>query len=88
MENIMECIWTDKSYYNKGFLFLGLNEPDIDDLLKVAKPRQITAYGTGIFCYYIVSTHTMYTCILTITSVPRVRQIYKCEEEILMLLIQ
>lgn len=58
--NIMECIWTDKSYYNKGFLFLGLNEPDIDDLLKVAKSRQITAYGTGIFCYYIVSTHTMY----------------------------
>lgn len=46
----MECIWTDKSYYNKGFLFLGLNEPDIDDLLKVAKSRQITAYGTGIFC--------------------------------------
>lgn len=22
----MECIWTDKSYYNKGFLFLGLND--------------------------------------------------------------
>lgn len=51
----MECIWTDKSYYNKGFPFLGLNEPDIDDLLKVAKSRQIT--GTGIFCYYIVSVH-------------------------------
>lgn len=39
--NIMECIWTDKSYYRKGF-FLGLNEPDINDLLKVAKSRQIT----------------------------------------------
>lgn len=38
-------------------IFLGLNEPDIDDLLKVAKSRQIT--GTGIFCYYIVSTHTI-----------------------------
>lgn len=50
----MECIWTDKNYYRKGF-FLGLNEPDIDDLLKVAKSRQIT--GTGIFCYYIVSVH-------------------------------
>lgn len=50
----MECIWTDKNYYRKGF-FLGLNEPDIDDLLKVAKSRQIT--GTIIFCYYIVSVH-------------------------------
>lgn len=79
----MECIWTDKSYYRKGFFF----RPKRARYQRFIEGSKIKAnhWHWNFLLLYCISTHT---CIFTITSVPRVRQIYKCEVEILMLLIQ
>lgn len=80
----MECIWTDKSYYRKGFFFRP-KRARYQRFIEGSKIKANHWHWNSLLLYCI---YTYNTCIFTITSVPRVRQIYKCEEEILMLLIQ
>lgn len=82
----MECIWTDKSYYRKGFFF----RPKRARYQRFIEGSKIKAnhWHLNFLLLYCIYTYNSYTCIFTITSVPRVRQIYKCEVEILMLLLQ